>query len=144
MIALIQRVSQAKVEIEKQEVGKIKAGLLLLLGIEKGDDEQAADKLLNKVINYRVFSDEHGRMNLSLLDCKLELLVVSQFTLVADTQKGTRPGFSKGETPKRAQELYEYFVNQAEKKVPTQSGQFATNMQVSLTNDGPVTFWMTT
>lgn len=144
MIALIQRVSQAKVEIEKQEVGKIKAGLLLLLGIEKGDDEQAADKLLNKVINYRVFSDERGRMNLSLLDCKLELLVVSQFTLVADTQKGTRAGFSKGETPQRAQALYEYFVHQAEKKVPTQSGKFAANMQVSLTNDGPVTFWMTT
>lgn len=142
MIGLIQRVSEAKVEVEGQTIAQIEPGILLFLGIEKGDNEQSANKLLDKIIRYRIFSDDSGRMNLSLLDTNKELLIVSQFTLAADTQKGTRAGFSKAEDPKKAQVLYDYFVNQAHTNVPTQSGQFAANMQVSLTNDGPVTFWI--
>lgn len=142
MIGLIQRVSDAKVEVEGQTIAQIEPGILLFLGIEKGDNEQSANKLLEKIICYRIFSDDSGRMNLSLLDTNKELLIVSQFTLAADTQKGTRAGFSKAQDPNKAKVLYDYFVNQAHTHVPTQSGQFAANMQVSLTNDGPVTFWI--
>lgn len=142
MIGLIQRVSEAKVEVEGQTIAQISSGILLFLGIEKGDNEQIADKLLDKIIHYRIFSDNDGHMNLSLLDSNKALLVVSQFTLAADTQKGRRAGFSKAEDPEKAQILYNHFVNQAHLKVPTQSGQFAANMQVGLINDGPVTFWI--
>lgn len=142
MIALIQRVKQAKVEVEQQTVGEIAQGLLVLLGVEKDDDEQKADKLLEKVLNYRVFCDENGKMNLNVQQVGGSLLVVSQFTLAADTQKGLRPSFSKGAAPSDAERLYDYFHRQASAKIPTQTGQFAADMQVSLQNDGPVTFWL--
>lgn len=142
MIALIQRVKQAKVEVEQQTVGEIAQGLLVLLGVEKDDDEQKADKLLEKVLNYRVFCDENGKMNLNVQQVGGSLLVVSQFTLAADTQKGLRPSFSKGAAPSDAERLYDYFHRQAAAKILTQTGQFAADMQVSLQNDGPVTFWL--
>ncbi|QLB39526.1 D-aminoacyl-tRNA deacylase [Mannheimia pernigra] len=142
MIGLIQRVKWAKVEVEGQTVGEIKHGLLVLLGVEKDDDESKADKLLEKVLNYRVFSDEQDKMNLNVQQAAGSLLVVSQFTLVADTNKGLRPSFSKGASPVDATRLYDYFHQQAAMKIHTQTGQFAADMQVSLQNDGPVTFWL--
>ncbi|MBH0081195.1 D-aminoacyl-tRNA deacylase [Pseudoalteromonas sp. NZS11] len=141
MQGLIQRVKHAKVEINNQVVGEINQGILLLLGVEKHDDTQTADKLLHKVSNYRIFTDENDKMNLSLKDIKGELLVVSQFTLAADTKKGMRPSFSSAATPSQANELYEYFVAQAkELGLTIATGEFGADMQVSLCNDGPVTF----
>lgn len=140
MIGLIQRVTHARVEVDDTVTGKIDQGILLLLGVQKEDDEQKADKLLHKVLNYRIFSDENGRMNNSLLDTQGELLVVSQFTLAADTQKGLRPGFSSAGSPEQAERLYDYFVAQSQQQVITQTGRFGADMQVSLCNDGPVTF----
>lgn len=142
MIALIQRVTNASVTIEQQKVAEIQQGLLVLLGIEKEDNAQKADKLLEKVLNYRLFPDEQGKMNLSLKAINGELLVVSQFTLAADTEKGLRPSFSKGASPCDAEKWYDYFVEQAKKQIPTQTGKFAADMQVALVNDGPVTFWL--
>lgn len=142
MIALIQRVKQAKVEVENQIVGEIGTGLLVLLGVEKEDDQAKADKLLEKVLNYRIFSDENGKMNLNVQQAGGSLLVVSQFTLAADTQKGLRPSFSRGAAPADAERLYNYFHQQAAQRIPTQTGRFAADMQVSLQNDGPVTFWL--
>lgn len=142
MIALIQRVKYAKVEVENQTVGEITHGLLVLLGVEKDDDQAKADKLLEKVLNYRVFSDENDKMNLNVQQVGGSLLVVSQFTLAADTQKGLRPSFSRGANPSDAERLYNYFHQQAAQKIHTQTGQFAADMQVSLQNDGPVTFWL--
>ncbi|MBB1479799.1 MULTISPECIES: D-aminoacyl-tRNA deacylase [Pseudoalteromonas] len=144
MQGLIQRVKHAKVEVDGQVVGQIELGLLLLLGVEKHDDQQSTDKLLHKVSNYRVFSDENDKMNLSLQDIQGELLVVSQFTLAADTKKGMRPSFSSAATPAQANQLYEYFVSQARVMgLSVATGQFAADMQVSLCNDGPVTFNLT-
>ncbi|MEL0656238.1 D-aminoacyl-tRNA deacylase [Pseudoalteromonas issachenkonii] len=141
MQGLIQRVKHAKVEINNQVVGEINQGILLLLGVEKHDDTQTADKLLHKVSNYRIFTDENDKMNLSLKDIKGELLVVSQFTLAADTKKGMRPSFSSAATPSQANELYEYFVAQAkELGLTIATGEFGADMQVGLCNDGPVTF----
>ena len=141
MQGLIQRVKHAKVEINNQVVGEISQGILLLLGVEKHDDTQTADKLLHKVSNYRIFTDENDKMNLSLKDIKGELLVVSQFTLAADTKKGMRPSFSSAATPSQANELYEYFVDKAkELGLTIATGEFGADMQVSLCNDGPVTF----
>ena len=142
MIALIQRVSSAKVEVDGEIVGQIGKGLLVLLGVEKDDDRQKADKLAEKVLNYRVFSDADDKMNLNVQQVAGEVLVVSQFTLVADTQKGLRPSFSKGATPSLANELYEYFAQKCGEKVEVECGRFAADMQVSLTNNGPVTFWL--
>ena len=142
MIALIQRVSSAKVEVDSEIVGQIGKGLLVLLGVEKDDDRQKADKLAEKVLNYRVFSDADDKMNLNVQQVAGEVLVVSQFTLVADTQKGLRPSFSKGATPSLANELYEYFAQKCGEKVNVECGRFAADMQVSLTNNGPVTFWL--
>jgi len=142
MIALIQRVTQAKVEVEGQIVGQIGKGLLVLLGVEKEDDQAKADKLAEKVLNYRIFSDENDKMNLNVQQIGGEVLVVSQFTLAADTQKGLRPSFSKGAAPALANELYGYFSQKCAEKVTVANGQFAADMQVSLTNDGPVTFWL--
>ena len=142
MIALIQRVSSAKVEVDGEIVGQIGKGLLVLLGVEKDDDRQKADKLAEKVLNYRVFSDADDKMNLNVQQVAGEVLVVSQFTLVADTQKGLRPSFSKGATPQLANELYEYFVQKCGEKVKVECGRFAADMQVSLVNEGPVTFWL--
>ena len=142
MIALIQRVTQAKVEVGGEVVGQIGKGLLVLLGVEKDDDRQKADKLAEKVLNYRVFSDADDKMNLNVQQVVGEVLVVSQFTLVADTQKGLRPSFSKGATPSLANELYEYFAQKCGEKVKVECGRFAADMQVSLVNEGPVTFWL--
>ena len=141
MQGLIQRVSHAKVEVAGECVGSINKGILLLLGVEKHDDESTADKLLHKVSNYRIFTDDAGKMNLSLKDIEGELLVVSQFTLAADTKKGMRPSFSSAGTPAQAEALYDYFVAQAKAAgIKVQTGRFAADMQVSLCNDGPVTF----
>lgn len=142
MIALIQRVSSAKVDVDGEIVGQIGKGLLVLLGVEKDDDRQKADKLAEKVLNYRVFSDADDKMNLNVQQVAGEVLVVSQFTLVADTQKGLRPSFSKGATPQLANELYEYFAQKCGEKVKMECGRFAADMQVSLVNEGPVTFWL--
>lgn len=141
MQGLIQRVKQAKVEVAGEVVGEISQGILLLLGVEKQDTEQSALKLLHKVSNYRIFTYEQGKMNLSLNDIKGELLVVSQFTLAADTKKGMRPSFSSAGTPEQANTLYEYFIAEAKKAgLTVATGQFGADMQVSLCNDGPVTF----
>ncbi|KAE9540166.1 D-tyrosyl-tRNA(Tyr) deacylase [Ursidibacter maritimus] len=142
MIALIQRVKWAKVEVEQQVIGEIATGLLVLLGVEQQDDQASADKLLEKVLNYRVFADENGKMNLNVQQAQGSLLVVSQFTLAADTQKGLRPSFSRGASPTQAEALYDYFADQAQQRITTQTGKFAADMQVSLQNDGPVTFWL--
>ena len=142
MIALMQRGTQANVEVGGEVVGQIGKGLLVLLGVEKDDDRAKADKLAEKVLNYRVFSDENDKMNLNVQQVAGEVLVVSQFTLVADTQKGLRPSFSKGATPSLANELYEYFAQKCGEKVKVECGRFAADMQVSLVNEGPVTFWL--
>ena len=144
MIALIQRVTAAKVEVEGEITGQIGKGLLVLLGVEKEDDHAKAEKLLEKVLNYRVFSDEDGKMNLNVQQAGGAILIVSQFTLAADTQKGLRPSFSKGASPALAEEMYDYFVEKCGQKISTFTGRFAADMQVSLTNDGPVTFWLNT
>ncbi len=142
MIALIQRVTHAKVDVNGETVGQINKGLLVLLGVEKEDDQHKADRLAEKVLNYRVFSDDDGKMNLNVQQAGGEILVVSQFTLSADTQKGLRPSFSKGAPPELAERLYAYFIQKCGQKITVFSGRFATDMQVSLTNDGPVTFWL--
>lgn len=144
MIALIQRVTAAKVEVEGEITGQIGKGLLVLLGVEKEDNHAKAEKLSEKVLNYRVFSDEDGKMNLNVQQAGGAILVVSQFTLAADTQKGLRPSFSKGASPALAEEMYDYFVEKCGQKISTFTGRFAADMQVSLTNDGPVTFWLNT
>ena len=143
MLALIQRVSSAKVDIDGKTAGEIGQGLLVLLGVEKDDSPENADKLLKKVLAYRVFADAEDKMNLSLADIGGGLLVVSQFTLAADTGRGLRPSFSSAKPPAEAKSLYEYFVSQA-RAVHGQvaTGEFAADMQVSLTNDGPVTFML--
>ena len=142
MRALIQRVRSASVAISGEEVSRIEAGILLLLGIAKQDAESDVERLLNKTLNYRVFPDAEQHMNLSLLDVSGALLIVSQFTLVADTKKGTRPSFSTAADPDTARRLYEVFVDRAGEHCPTASGVFGADMQVSLVNDGPVTFML--
>ncbi|ATZ96427.1 MULTISPECIES: D-aminoacyl-tRNA deacylase [Dickeya] len=143
MIALIQRVSGASVTVEGAVIGEIDHGLLVLLGVEQGDDEQKAARLCEKVIGYRIFSDDNGKMNLNVQQAGGSLLVVSQFTLAADTQKGMRPSFSRGAAPAEADRLYQYFVGQCrERGLTTETGRFAADMKVSLVNDGPVTFWL--
>lgn len=142
MIALIQRVTQAKVDVNGETIGQIGKGLLVLLGVEKDDDQTKADKLAEKVLNYRIFSDENDKMNLNVQQAGGALLVVSQFTLAADTQKGLRPSFSKGAAPELANALYDYFSQKCAEKIHVENGRFAADMQVSLTNDGPVTFWL--
>ncbi|ABI70195.1 D-aminoacyl-tRNA deacylase [Shewanella sp. 11B5] len=141
MIALIQRVKRASVSVDNTIVGKIDQGLLVLLGIEREDNIEKMVKLATKVINYRVFSDEDGKMNLNLAQVGGQLLVVSQFTLAADTGKGLRPSFSCAATPEQADRLYLAFVEYCRQQgVMTQTGQFGADMQVELVNDGPVTF----
>ena len=142
MIALIQRVKQASVSIDNQIIGQIDQGLLVLLGIEQGDNEQKAIRLREKVLGYRIFSDDDSKMNLNVQQINGKILVVSQFTLAADTQKGMRPSFTKGASPAMANELYQFFVKQCQQHIETQTGQFAADMQVALINDGPVTFWL--
>ncbi|HNP02946.1 MAG TPA: D-aminoacyl-tRNA deacylase [Agitococcus sp.] len=143
MKGLIQRVSHAQVVVEGEVVGAIEQGLLLLLGVEQADTEQQADKLLHKVLNYRIFADEQGKMNLSVKDIGGGLLVVSQFTLAAETKKGLRPSFSSAANPALAEQLYQYFVTQAQQQHNiVATGIFAADMKVSLCNDGPVTFML--
>lgn len=142
MIALIQRVKQASVCVDNQIIGQIDQGLLVLLGVEQDDNEQKAIRLSEKVLGYRIFSDINDKMNLNVQQINGKLLVVSQFTLAADTQKGMRPSFTKGAPPDKANELYLFFVRQCQQQIETQTGQFAADMQVSLINDGPVTFWL--
>ncbi|MEN8617964.1 D-aminoacyl-tRNA deacylase [Shewanella baltica] len=141
MIALIQRVSSASVVVDNQTIGAIDKGLLVLLGVEQEDTREKMEKLATKVMSYRVFSDENGKMNLNLEQVGGSLLVVSQFTLAADTGRGLRPSFSGAGTPDQALALYEEFVAFCRAKgVTTETGQFGADMQVSLVNDGPVTF----
>ncbi|MBC3251917.1 MAG: D-aminoacyl-tRNA deacylase [Pseudomonadota bacterium] len=143
MIALIQRVLNASVTVEGQTVGKIGPGLLVLLGVEQDDNEQKAQRLCERVLGYRIFGDEDDKMNLNVQQAGGSLLVVSQFTLVADTQKGMRPSFSRGAVPQEADRLYRYFVGQCQERgIETHTGEFAADMQVALVNDGPVTFWL--
>lgn len=145
MIGLIQRVTQAHVSVDDEIIGKIDHGILLLLGVEKADTEQIAKRLLERITTYRIFEDDTGRMNRSLTDTGGSLLIVSQFTLPADTRKGTRPSFTPAAPPALGEQLYDYFVQQAQHIIPhVQTGKFGANMQVSLTNDGPVTFWLQT
>lgn len=143
MKALIQRVREASVSIEGEVHSKIEQGLVVLLGVEKGDDSVAVDKLLHKVSHYRIFSDQDGKMNLDVQQVAGSLLVVSQFTLAADTGKGLRPGFSTAAKPDLAEVLYEEFISKAKhKNITVATGQFAADMQVALINDGPVTFYL--
>ncbi|MHB0765978.1 D-aminoacyl-tRNA deacylase [Stutzerimonas sp. NM35] len=141
MKALIQRVRKARVEVAGEIVGAIDQGLLVLVGVEREDDRARADKLLHKLLRYRVFADDEGRMNRSLSDIGGGLLLVSQFTLVADTRSGLRPSFSSAASPAQGEELYEYLLAQARHQhVQVASGRFGADMQVHLQNDGPVTF----
>lgn len=143
MIALIQRVSQARVRVAGEVVGEIAAGLLALVCAERGDGEHEAEALLAKLLAYRVFSDEAGRMNQSLRDVDGGLLVVSQFTLAADTNSGTRPSFTPAAAPDVGRRLYDHFVAVARSvHAPVATGVFGAMMQVELINDGPVTFWL--
>ncbi|TMP77277.1 D-tyrosyl-tRNA(Tyr) deacylase [Pseudoalteromonas ruthenica] len=143
MKGLIQRVNHASVMVEGQTVGEIQQGVLVLLGVEKHDDETTADKLLHKITNYRIFTDEVGKMNLSVQNIQGELLIVSQFTLAADTKKGMRPSFSSAATPVQAEALYNYFTERAKLLgIKVANGQFGADMQVTLNNDGPVTFML--
>ena len=145
MKALLQRVSQARVEGAGECVGAIAGGLLVLVGVEPQDTPASADKLLHKLLNYRVFSDAAGKMNLSLKDVAGGLLLVSQFTLAADTKSGLRPGFSTAATPALGAELFDYLLAQARQQHATVAcGQFGADMQVHLINDGPVTFLLQT
>jgi len=141
MKALIQRVSRAQVEVNNQITGQIDQGLLVFIGIGKYDEFAEVDKMIKRLLSYRMFYDADDKMNLSVTDVKGGVLLVSQFTLVADTSSGTRPGFSTAKPPKEAEELYDYFVHQMQKAHDTvATGIFGADMQVSLTNDGPVTF----
>ena len=143
MIGLLQRVSHADVKVDGEEVGAIGRGLMVLLGVEKGDSEAQADRLLERLLGYRVFPDADGKMNLSLRDTGGALLLVPQFTLPADTRKGTRPSFTTAAPPAEGQRLFDYVVAQACAIHPVvETGRFGADMQVSLTNDGPVTFWL--
>ncbi|MGE6663255.1 D-aminoacyl-tRNA deacylase [Pseudomonas sp. NPDC077408] len=141
MKALIQRVGQARVEVAGEVIGSIDQGLLVLVGVEREDDRARADKLLHKLLRYRVFSDENDKMNRSLSDVGGGLLLVSQFTLAADTNSGLRPSFSTAAPPELGEELYNYLVGQARlKHANVACGRFGADMQVYLQNDGPVTF----
>ncbi|NIO42056.1 MAG: D-tyrosyl-tRNA(Tyr) deacylase [Burkholderiales bacterium] len=143
MIALLQRVSQASVDVDGQTIGKISQGLLALVCAERGDTENQADRLLDRVLSYRVFSDTAGKMNLSVKDVKGGLLLVPQFTLAADTRKGSRPSFTPAATPDLGARLFAHTVSRArELHSPVAAGEFGANMQVNLTNDGPVTIWL--
>ncbi|MDX5378361.1 MAG: D-tyrosyl-tRNA(Tyr) deacylase [Halomonas sp.] len=141
MKALIQRVRRASVTVDERRVGAIDHGLLALVGVEKGDDEATAERLLHKLLRYRVFSDAAGKMNLDLQQVEGGLLLVSQFTLAADTRKGLRPSFSSAAPPAEGERLFHYLLERARVAWPrVESGEFAADMQVELVNDGPVTF----
>ncbi|AWM78900.1 D-tyrosyl-tRNA(Tyr) deacylase [Gammaproteobacteria bacterium ESL0073] len=141
MKALIQRVAHASVSVDKNIIGEINTGILALVGVESDDTSDRADKLLHKLLNYRIFSDENDKMNKSLLDIHGGLLLVSQFTLVANTKSGLRPSFSSAADPLLGEQLFNYLLGQAKQKYDiVATGQFGAHMQIDLINDGPVTF----
>ncbi len=143
MIGLLQRVQRAQVDIGAERVASIGAGLLVLVGVQHDDNEVTADRLLERLLGYRVFADADGKMNLSIKQAAGELLLVPQFTLAADTRSGMRPGFSTAASPAVGEQLFAYLLEQAHRQpLPVASGQFGEDMQVSLVNDGPVTFWL--
>lgn len=143
MIGLLQRVSEAGVKVEDEVVGSIEQGLMVLVGVERGDTEKTADRLLERLLGYRVFEDEQGKMNLSVSDISGGLLLVPQFTLPADTRKGSRPSFTPAAPPEEGQRWFDYLVAQAcAQHSVVQTGRFGADMKVSLVNDGPVTFWL--
>ncbi|WP_407509056.1 D-aminoacyl-tRNA deacylase [Elizabethkingia anophelis] len=143
MKVVIQRVSESEVAVENQSVGKIGKGFMLLIGIDENDEKQDADWLVQKILNLRVFGDEEGKMNLSIVDIQGDLLCISQFTLIADYKKGNRPSFIKAAKPDKAIPLFEYFKEEIAKSgLKTESGIFGADMKVSLINDGPVTIVM--
>lgn len=142
MIAVIQRTySEAKVIVKNNVIGQISKGLVILLGVNKGDDEHDAEKLAEKIVNLRIFNDEKGKMNLSLKDINAEALIISQFTLSGDCKRGRRPGFDNAEKPERANKLYLYFQDRIKNKgISSETGEFGADMKVDFINDGPVTF----
>jgi D-aminoacyl-tRNA deacylase len=145
VIALIQRVSEAQVRVNGEVVGAIGRGVLALIGVRRDDNDESVGRLLERLLTYRVFPDAEGKMNLSLREVRGGLLLVPQFTLAADTRKGTRAGFSTAAEPEHAQSLYAQLVQRAkEGYAPVSSGVFGAHMQVALVNDGPVTFWLDT
>lgn len=145
MIALIQRVSRAEVRVADARIAAIGRGVLGLIGVRAGDDAAAAERLAQRLLGYRIFSDPAGRMNLSVRDIGAAVLVVPQFTLAADTNKGTRAGFSTAAAPQEARRLFAHFLGcLTSAYAPVSAGVFGADMQVSLTNDGPVTFWLET
>lgn len=143
MIALLQRVTQASVVVEGEKIAGIGPGLLVLLGVQKQDGEAQAQRSVERIFGYRVFEDETGKMNLNLQDMQGELLLVPQFTLAADTQKGMRPSFSSAATPAEGMKWFDRVVELSKQQSPrVQTGRFGADMKVALTNDGPVTFWL--
>lgn len=143
MIGLLQRVSQASVEVDQRIIAEIDTGLLVLIGVEKDDNQSRANRLLERLLGYRVFPDDAGKMNLSLTDINGGLLLVPQFTLPADTKKGMRPSFSSAAAPEQGRELFNYILERAKAAhARVQAGVFGADMKVRLTNDGPVTFWL--
>jgi D-tyrosyl-tRNA(Tyr) deacylase len=143
MIGLLQRVTAARVEVAGETVGAIGPGLLVLVGVQKGDDERRAERLLERLLGYRVFPDAMGRMNLSLADRGGGLLLVPQFTLAADTRKGTRASFTAAAPPEEGRRLFDFLFEHARLRHPqVETGRFGADMRVSLVNDGPVTFWL--
>ncbi|HEB96482.1 MAG TPA: D-tyrosyl-tRNA(Tyr) deacylase [Sedimenticola thiotaurini] len=145
MIGLLQRVAGAGVVVDGEEIAAIRRGLLVLVGVQRGDDEARAERLLERLLGYRVFPDDAGRMNRSLSEIGGGLLLVPQFTLAADTRKGTRPGFSRAAAPEEGRRLFDHLCRCAREHHPqVAQGRFGADMQVSLVNDGPVTFWLET
>ena len=143
MTGLLQRVKNASVTVNEQVIGAVKQGLLVLVCAEKGDSAEQCEKLAKKVLAYRIFEDENGKMNKSVSDIGGEILIVSQFTLAADTAKGLRPSFTPAADPETGKRLYEHFIEKIkESGLKTETGQFGANMQVALINDGPVTIWL--
>ncbi len=145
MIALLQRVLESKVVVEGQTLGQIDQGLTVLVGVQKGDTQAKADKLLDRLLHYRVFADENDKMNLDLQQVQGDLLLIPQFTLAANTHKGRRPSFDSSAPPGEAEALFNYFVAQAKARYAlVETGQFGADMKVHILNDGPVTFWLET
>lgn len=145
MIGLLQRVTEARVSVEDTTIAAIGSGLLVMVGIVRDDDRRSADRLLARLLSYRIFADENGRMNRNLVEVGGGLLLVPQFTLAADTRKGNRPSFTRAADPQTAQRLFHYLAGEAEARVARfGAGRFGADMQVSLINDGPVTFWLQT
>jgi D-aminoacyl-tRNA deacylase len=143
VIGLLQRVSRARVDVGEERIASIERGILVFVCAEPGDVEATADRLLERLLGYRVFSDGAGKMNLSVRDCGGGVLLVPQFTLAADTAKGTRPSFSAAADPRVAERLFEHFARRARAAhSPVETGRFGAHMRVTLTNDGPVTFWL--